>query len=102
MNFIELVGVMLSHNNLLIFFVQKLHYYILITVVWKELGYNIGNNCILKGVKMTQMSSIKIFQEKYPALESYWRSVILVGRNVASYKFALAKSLLEIAPTGKR
>ncbi|MBQ2905410.1 MAG: HNH endonuclease, partial [Peptococcaceae bacterium] len=26
---------------------------------------------------------------------------ILFGRNVASYKFALAKSLLEIAPTGK-
>lgn len=47
------------------------------------------------------MSNINIFQEQYPSLESYWRSIILFGRNVASYKFALAKSLLEIAPTGK-
>lgn len=47
------------------------------------------------------MSSIEIFQEEHPSLESYWRSVILFGRNVATYKFALAKSLLEIAPTGK-
>ncbi len=44
---------------------------------------------------------IKTFQELYPTPESYWRSVILFGRNVASYKFALAKSLLEIVSTGK-
>ena len=37
------------------------------------------------------------FLEIEPALESYWRSVILFGRNVASYKFALAKSLLDFA-----
>lgn len=36
-----------------------------------------------------------------PTLEEYWRSVILFGQNVASYKFALAKSLLELAATGK-
>lgn len=47
------------------------------------------------------MSQIKIFQEEHPSLESYWRSIILFGRNVASYKFALAKSLLEIIPTEK-
>jgi len=48
------------------------------------------------------MSSKEIFQEEYPSLESYWRPVILFGRNVASYKFALTKkSLLEIAPSGK-
>ena len=35
------------------------------------------------------------------SLEDYWRSIILFGKNVASYKFALAKSLLELAPTGK-
>lgn len=45
--------------------------------------------------------NIAIFQENFPSAESYWRSVILFGRNVASYKFALAKSLLEIAPTGQ-
>ncbi|WP_238457936.1 HNH endonuclease domain-containing protein [Alkalihalobacterium alkalinitrilicum] len=36
--------------------------------------------------------------EEHPSLESYWRSVILFGRNVATYKFALAKSLIELAP----
>ncbi|RCJ32098.1 hypothetical protein A6769_29195 [Nostoc punctiforme NIES-2108] len=36
-----------------------------------------------------------------PKLEDYWRSIILFGQNVACYKFALAKSLLEIAQTGK-
>jgi hypothetical protein len=36
-----------------------------------------------------------------PKLEDYWRAIILFGRNVASYKFALAKSLLELAPSGK-
>ena len=30
-----------------------------------------------------------------PTLDANWRAVILFGRNVASYKFALAKSLLE-------
>jgi hypothetical protein len=30
-------------------------------------------------------------------LDTYWRAVILFGRNVASYKFALAKSLIELA-----
>ena len=29
-----------------------------------------------------------------PTLEDYWRSIILFGRNTASYKFALANSLL--------
>lgn len=47
------------------------------------------------------MSNIELFKEEYPSLESYWRSIILFGRNVATYKFALAKSLLEIIPTGK-
>ena len=36
------------------------------------------------------------FVDKDPSLETCWRSIILLGRNVASYKFALAKSLLEI------
>lgn len=42
------------------------------------------------------MSYIEEFQEAFPSLESYWRSIVLFGRNVASYKFALAKSLLEL------
>lgn len=35
------------------------------------------------------------------SLEDYWRGIILFGKNVASYKFALAQSLLELAPRGK-
>ncbi len=38
------------------------------------------------------------FVSKEPLLEDYWRGIILLGRNVASYKFALANSLLELKP----
>jgi 5-methylcytosine-specific restriction endonuclease McrA len=41
------------------------------------------------------------FTDISPSLEDYWRSIILFGRNTASYKFALAKTLLEVAPSGK-
>lgn len=37
------------------------------------------------------------FYQVDPSLENYWRSIILFGRNVASYKFALAKSLYELS-----
>lgn len=43
---------------------------------------------------------IEEFKEQYPSLESYWRSIVLFGRNVAFYKFALAESLLELVPKG--
>jgi hypothetical protein len=33
-----------------------------------------------------------------PTIEDNWRGIVLYGRNVQSYKFALAKSLLEIQP----
>lgn len=36
-----------------------------------------------------------------PSGEDYWRSIILFGKNVACYKFALAKSLLSLAPAEK-
>lgn len=38
------------------------------------------------------------FLSHEPLLEDYWRGIILFGRNVASYKFALAKALLDINP----
>jgi hypothetical protein len=41
------------------------------------------------------------FVRTSPTLDAYWRAVILFGGNVASYKFALAKSLLEIADQEK-
>ena len=40
------------------------------------------------------------FTECQPTLENYWRSIFLFGRNVASYKFALGKSLLDLAKLG--
>ena len=47
------------------------------------------------------MANIAEFQEAVPTLESYWRSIILFGTNVASYKFALGKSLLELSEQGQ-
>ena len=31
-------------------------------------------------------------------VEDYWRGIVLFGRNVASYKFALAAALLDLKP----
>jgi hypothetical protein len=39
------------------------------------------------------------FQINDPTLESQWRALILFGKNSATYKFAFAKSLLEIVDT---
>ena len=40
------------------------------------------------------------FLQYSPSVDNYWRSIILFGRNVASHKFALAKSLLEFKERG--
>lgn len=37
------------------------------------------------------------FLTRAPNLDANWRAVVLFGRNVASYKFALAKTLLDLA-----
>jgi len=39
---------------------------------------------------------VEEFYEIEPSLENYWRSIILFGKNVASYKFALAKALYDL------
>ncbi len=36
------------------------------------------------------------FEDFNPSTESYWHSFILFNKNVASYKFALGKSLFEL------
>ncbi len=41
------------------------------------------------------------FIQTSPTTDAYWRSVILFGKNSASYKFALGKSLLEVADQDK-
>jgi len=40
----------------------------------------------------------EIFNDKELELEDYWRVIILRGRNVGSYKLALAKTLLDLKP----
>jgi len=42
--------------------------------------------------------ALEEFYHKEPCLEDYWRGIVLFGRNVATYKFALAKSLLDLKP----
>ena len=37
------------------------------------------------------------FVDVEPTLENYWRAIILFGKNTASYKFALAKSLINVS-----
>jgi hypothetical protein len=41
------------------------------------------------------------FYEIEPTLENYWRSIILFDKNVASYKFALAKALYDLKDSGE-
>ena len=41
------------------------------------------------------------FMEKTPEAATCWRSIILFGRNTTSYKFALAKSLIELGSQEK-
>ncbi len=45
-----------------------------------------------KGNRMT----MTLFQINDPSIEFQWRSLILFGKNSATYKFAFAKSLLEV------
>lgn len=40
------------------------------------------------------------FYQVEPTLENYWRGIILFGKNVASYKFALAHALYEVKRDG--
>ena len=41
------------------------------------------------------------FLESQPKSETNWRAIILFGRNVATYKFALGRSLLVLASQDK-
>lgn len=42
--------------------------------------------------------AFEAFIAREPIVEDYWRGIILFGRNSASYKFALAKALLDLKP----
>ncbi len=41
------------------------------------------------------------FEDFQASSESYWRAIILFDQNVASYKFALGQSLLDLAAIGQ-
>ncbi len=40
------------------------------------------------------------FLDVQPTLENHWRALVLFGRNVATYKFALGRALLEAKDRG--
>ena len=40
------------------------------------------------------------FIEPTPTRESRWRAIVMMGQNSATYKFALAASLIELSSTG--
>lgn len=40
------------------------------------------------------------FLEAIPTVDSSWGAIVLFGRNCASYKFALAQALLDVAEGG--
>jgi 5-methylcytosine-specific restriction endonuclease McrA len=48
------------------------------------------------------VSEIITFTSIQPSPENYFRSIVLFGRNVASYKFALAKTILRLANEGRQ
>ncbi|MBO7332372.1 MAG: hypothetical protein J6U64_01760, partial [Alphaproteobacteria bacterium] len=70
------------------------------SVFIKYLLFFYKNQCNLL-LSRISMTSIDIFKEEHPSIDSYWRALILFGRNTAAYKFALSKSLLELAQKQK-
>ncbi len=58
--------------------------------------FYIINSCVIINFLMTTK-----FQINDPSLESQWRAIILFGKNSATYKFAFAKSLLELVEKEK-
>ena len=42
---------------------------------------------------------MKRFIDKSSTIDTFWRSIILLGNNVASYKFALGKTLINLSNT---
>lgn len=46
---------------------------------------------------MSKSNAVARFAGETPTADSHWRALILFGRNVASYKFALGHALIELA-----
>ena len=45
--------------------------------------------------------TLAVFRENDHTNETIWRSIVLFGKNTASYKFSLAKGILDLAKMGK-
>jgi len=52
---------------------------------------------VLKRLQVDSAMPPALFHTTTPTLDNYWRAIILFGLNVASYKFALAQALTELA-----
>lgn len=50
---------------------------------------------------MSRDGAVARFAGSRPSGDSHWRALILFGRNVASYKFALGHALLELGANGR-
>jgi hypothetical protein len=59
----------------------------------------VATDAIIEDMKM---DAARHFADESQDERQHWRSIVLFGRNVASYKFALAKSLLELSGVRQR
>jgi hypothetical protein len=49
----------------------------------------------------TDGSGAARFVHVNPTRDAFWRAIVLFGQNSASYKFALSKAILALAPAGR-
>ena len=66
--------------------------------VCMSLGYIVAMG---RGAKNTTGGAMSRFYEIEPTGVNYWRAISLFGRNSASYKFALARTLIDVYSEGK-
>ena len=62
-----------------------------------HLYYDKNKVLFLSNLVIEKSSQHMNFINVEPTLENYWRAIILFGKNTASYKFALAKSLIDVS-----
>ena len=47
-------------------------------------------------------SELKVLQQQFPRVQACWAAIVLYGQHSATYKFALARCLLELAQRGQK
>ena len=53
-----------------------------------------------KGGRYDNIVAMATFLDVEPTIDNHWRALVLFGRNVASYKFALGRALLQLKEQG--